>query len=43
MALQEIRYEGWIAIEQERDPRNNATTLADITRSRQFLKEQGFG
>ncbi len=42
-ALNEINYQGWIVIEQERDPRNAGSTLTDITRSRQFLKEQGFG
>ncbi|GLO63864.1 hypothetical protein MACH09_43720 [Vibrio sp. MACH09] len=42
-ALLDIDYQGWITIEQERDPRNSDTTLRDIMRSRQFLKLKGFG
>ena len=42
-ALTEIGYKGWITIEQERDPRHSATTLADITRSCNYLAQRGFG
>lgn len=42
-ALTDIGYQGWITVEQERDPRNSGTTLPDITRSRQFLSQKGFG
>ncbi len=41
-ALKQIGYEGWITIEQERDPRDCATTLPDITRSREYLVERGY-
>ncbi|OLQ72137.1 AP endonuclease [Photobacterium proteolyticum] len=41
-ALQEIGYKGWIAVEQERDPRQAATTLPDLKKSRKFLVDKGF-
>ncbi|MGF1684040.1 TIM barrel protein [Photobacterium minamisatsumaniensis] len=41
-ALQTIGYNGWITIEQERDPRNADTTLPDIKKSRQYLLDNGF-
>lgn len=37
-----IGYAGYITIEQERDPRNAGGTLADLTASRDFLRETGF-
>jgi inosose dehydratase len=40
--LGEIGYGGYIAIEQERDPRDADGSLADLTASRDFLREQGF-
>ena len=40
--LREIGYGGYITIEQERDPRNVGGSLADLTASRNFLREQGF-
>ncbi|MGF1700814.1 sugar phosphate isomerase/epimerase [Photobacterium makurazakiensis] len=41
-ALEIIGYNGWITIEQERDPRNADTTLPDIKKSRQYLLDNGF-
>jgi len=41
--LGEIGYGGYITIEQERDPRNTGSILADLTASRTFLREAGFG
>ena len=43
LAINQIGYSDWITIEQERDPQNSAGTLADIKRSRLFLKQKGFG
>ena len=40
--LTEIGYAGYITIEQERDPRNAAGSLADLTASRDFLRRTGF-
>jgi len=39
---EEVRYEGFITIEQEKDPRNVASTLADLTRSVDYLTSIGF-
>jgi inosose dehydratase len=41
--LIEIGYGGYITIEQERDPRNAGSVLADLAASRQFLRRAGFG
>ncbi len=35
-------YQGWITIEQERDPRNVATSLRDVTASLNYLQSVGF-
>jgi inosose dehydratase len=40
--LTEIGYGGYITIEQERDPRHAGATLADLTASRDFLRQAGF-
>lgn len=40
--LLEIGYEGYITIEQERDPRNSSGSLADVKESREFLLSVGF-
>ena len=40
--LTEIGYGGYITIEQERDPRNAGSSLADLTASRDFLRDTGF-
>jgi inosose dehydratase len=40
--LTEIGYGGYITIEQERDPRNSGSILADLTASRDFLRRTGF-
>jgi inosose dehydratase len=40
--LGDIGYSGYITIEQERDPRNAAGSLADLTASRDFLRRAGF-
>lgn len=36
------QYEGYITVEQERDPRNAAGSLADVKSSRDYLKSVGF-
>ncbi|PKH22225.1 AP endonuclease [Enterobacterales bacterium CwR94] len=36
------QYQGWITIEQERDPRNAETSLRDVTASLQYLRSLGF-
>jgi inosose dehydratase len=41
-ALKQIRYSGYITVEQERDPRNSGGSLEDVTASLQFLKSTGF-
>lgn len=41
-ALREIGYNGWVTVEQERDPRNSDTSLRDVTRSFQYLKSVGY-
>jgi inosose dehydratase len=40
--LSELKYGGFITIEQERDPLNSGTILADLAASRRFLRETGF-
>jgi inosose dehydratase len=40
--LAELNYAGYITIEQERDPRNAASVLADLAASRDFLRRAGF-
>ncbi|MEQ6290249.1 sugar phosphate isomerase/epimerase family protein [Vogesella sp. GCM10023246] len=40
--LDDIGYHGYITIEQERDPRNAATSLRDVTASLQYLQQAGF-
>jgi inosose dehydratase len=40
--LTEIGYGGYITIEQERDPRNAGSVLADLAASRDFLRRAGF-
>ena len=41
-ALEDIRYSGYITIEQERDPRNSDTSLRDVKRSVDYLKSVGY-
>jgi Sugar phosphate isomerases/epimerases len=38
----ELKYEGYITIEQERDPRNSDTSLQDVKQSVDYLKSVGF-
>jgi inosose dehydratase len=40
--LQDIGYQGYIAIEQERDPRNAGGSLGDVKQSLDYLKSVGF-
>lgn len=40
--LHDKNYQGYITIEQERDPRNDESVLDDLTASRQFLQQTGF-
>lgn len=40
--LTEIGYQGYITIEQERDPRNSTTSLRDVSQSLQYLKSIGY-
>ncbi len=40
--LYELGYEGFITVEQERDPRNAGGSLADVKLSRDYLKLAGF-
>ena len=39
---EEIHYNGYITVEQERDPRNVATSLRDVKKSVDYLKKLGF-
>lgn len=41
-ALDEIGYHGFITVEQERDPRSVAGSLADVRESRDYLRSVGF-
>lgn len=40
--LRQRHYEGWITIEQERDPRDADTSLRDVTASLHYLHSVGF-
>ncbi|PIO99227.1 TIM barrel protein [Pleomorphomonas carboxyditropha] len=40
--LTRLGYEGYITVEQERDPRNSGGTLADVKASRSYLAGAGF-
>jgi inosose dehydratase len=40
--LSDLAYGGYITIEQERDPRNSGSVLADLAASRSFLRATGF-
>jgi len=42
LLTKELSYEGYITIEQERDPRNAATSLRDVKASIDYLKSIGF-
>lgn len=42
LLTKEIKYAGYITIEQERDPRNAATSLRDVKASIDYLKSIGF-
>ncbi|MBC7178307.1 AP endonuclease, partial [Klebsiella pneumoniae] len=35
-------YQGWITIEQERDPRHAAGSLQAVTESLRYLRDVGF-
>lgn len=35
-------YQGWITIEQERDPRQAQGSLRDVTESLNYLRTRGF-
>lgn len=39
---EEIGYEGYITVEQERDPLNVDTSLRDVKKSVDYLKKLGF-
>lgn len=41
-ALADIGYQGYITVEQERDPRNKGSVMTDVKMSRDFLKSVGF-
>ena len=41
-ALARIDYQGFITVEQERDPRNAGGSLADVKASRDYLRSVGF-
>jgi inosose dehydratase len=40
--LTELGYAGYVTIEQERDPRNRTSVLADLAASRDYLRDIGF-
>jgi inosose dehydratase len=40
--LADIGYQGYITVEQERDPRNTGSVMADVKASRDFLRGVGF-
>lgn len=42
LLTEELHYNGYITIEQERDPRNAATSLRDVKQSIDYLKSIGF-
>lgn len=41
-ALADIGYQGYITVEQERDPRNKGSVMNNVKASRDFLKSVGF-
>lgn len=41
-ALESINYKGWITIEQERDPRDSDSSLADVRKSLDYLLSKGY-
>lgn len=41
-ALEELGYQGFATVEQERDPRDAGTSLRDVTASLQYLRSVGF-
>ena len=41
-ALTRLGYQGFITVEQERDPRNVGGSLADVRASRDYLRSVGF-
>ena len=41
-ALEDIGYSGYVTVEQERDPRNAATSLRDVKASVAYLKSVGY-
>lgn len=40
--IQQRNYQGWVTIEQERDPRHADTSLRDVTASLHYLQSVGF-
>ena len=40
--LGRIGYQGFITVEQERDPKNAGGSLADVKASRDYLRSVGF-
>lgn len=42
MLIRELDYQGYITVEQERDPRHVGGSLADVTESRTYLTRCGF-
>ena len=40
--LQDMAYQGYITVEQERDPRNSSSSLEDVRGSLDYLKRVGF-
>ena len=40
--LESIGYGGFVTVEQERDPRNAESSLADVKASRDYLRSVGF-
>ncbi len=41
-ALEKINYQGWIMLEQERDPRDVEGSLKDVKDSRAYLAKIGY-
>ena len=40
--LIDVEYNGWVTLEQERDPKDHDKTLVDITKSLEYLNKVGF-
>ncbi|QJW56452.1 Inosose dehydratase [Serratia plymuthica] len=40
--LDSFNYQGWVTIEQERDPQQAENSLRDVTESLQYLQSCGF-